>query len=163
MEIGTRLKAKRTEHGWTQEQLAEKLFVTRQAISNWENNRTYPDISNLILLSELYEVPLQALIQQVETERDNTFTPEQDQKSQKYAKITAAVLFLFSIIVVVSAILFKMSNLGPVVLYAALSLFIVSIYAGFMYKLGVASEKMFYTIAALIVLIFALVSLESLN
>lgn len=45
MEIGNRLKNARTDNGLTQEQVAEELGVSRQSISNWENNRSYPDIS----------------------------------------------------------------------------------------------------------------------
>lgn len=52
MELGQQLKAHRKELGISQDELAEKIFVSRQSISNWENNKTYPDIHTLLLLAE---------------------------------------------------------------------------------------------------------------
>lgn len=46
----------------SQEELAEKVYVTRQTISNWENNKNYPDIHSLLLLSSLFDVSLDQLI-----------------------------------------------------------------------------------------------------
>lgn len=54
MEIGNRLKNARKKIGMTQEQVAEKIGVSRQTISNWENNKSYPDIVSVISLSDLY-------------------------------------------------------------------------------------------------------------
>ena len=61
-EIGTQIKKKRKELELSQDQLAEKIYVTRQSISNWENNKTYPDVKSLILLSEVFEISLDQLI-----------------------------------------------------------------------------------------------------
>lgn len=44
MEIGKKLKKARVQSGLTQENVAEKINVSRQAISNWENEKSYPDI-----------------------------------------------------------------------------------------------------------------------
>lgn len=46
----------------SQEELAEKVYVTRQTVSNWENGKSYPDIHSLLLLSSLFEVSLDELI-----------------------------------------------------------------------------------------------------
>lgn len=46
----------------SQEELAEKIFVTRQTISNWENERNYPDINSLVLLSTLFGISLDILV-----------------------------------------------------------------------------------------------------
>lgn len=62
MELGQQLKAHRKELGISQDELAEKIFVSRQSISNWENNKTYPDIHTLLLLSETFGVSLDELI-----------------------------------------------------------------------------------------------------
>lgn len=62
MELGQRLKAHRKELGISQDELAEKIFVSRQSISNWENNKTYPDIHTLLLLAETFGVSLDELI-----------------------------------------------------------------------------------------------------
>ena len=62
MEIGKQIKKYRTEMELSQEELSEKIFVSRQTISNWENNKNYPDVKSLLLLSSLFNVSLDILI-----------------------------------------------------------------------------------------------------
>ena len=62
MEIGKKLKEARLGAKLTQEQAAERLFVSRQTISNWENEKTYPDIVSVIKLSDLYSISLDELL-----------------------------------------------------------------------------------------------------
>lgn len=62
MELGTQIKKHRQALDWSQETLAEKTFVSRQTISNWENDKSYPDIQSLLLLSTLFDVSLDQLV-----------------------------------------------------------------------------------------------------
>ena len=62
MEIGQKLKNARTASGLTQEMVAEELNVSRQTISNWENEKSYPDIVSVIELSDLYSISLDDLL-----------------------------------------------------------------------------------------------------
>lgn len=62
MEIGIKLKDARLQAGLTQEQVAEKIQVTRQTISNWENEKSFPDIISVIRLSDLYSISLDKLL-----------------------------------------------------------------------------------------------------
>ncbi|MEG0404403.1 MAG: helix-turn-helix domain-containing protein [Anaerorhabdus sp.] len=62
MEIGKMLKDARLHSGLTQEDVADKIRVTRQTMSNWENEKCYPDIINVIELSNLYGVSLDELL-----------------------------------------------------------------------------------------------------
>ncbi len=62
MNLGSQIKRYRNELHLSQEELAEKIFVSRQSVSNWENDKTYPDIKSLLLLSELFSVSLDTLI-----------------------------------------------------------------------------------------------------
>ena len=62
MEIGKKLKNARIEAGLTQEKAAEKIDVSRQTISNWENEKSYPDIISVIELSNLYSISLDDLL-----------------------------------------------------------------------------------------------------
>ena len=57
-DIGCKIKAARIEKKLTQEQVAELLGVSRQTISNWENEKSYPDIISVIKMSECYDVSL---------------------------------------------------------------------------------------------------------
>lgn len=62
MELGKRIKEYRNSLKMNQEELAEKMFVSRQTISNWENDKSYPDIQSLLLLSNLFDVSLDQLV-----------------------------------------------------------------------------------------------------
>lgn len=62
MEISQMLKEKRKEYQLTQEQLAEKIFVSNKTISNWETGKTKPDIESLILLAKLFNLSLDNLL-----------------------------------------------------------------------------------------------------
>lgn len=62
MEIGNQIKKYRNELGLSQEELADKIFVTRQTISNWENEKNYPDIKSLVMLSNLFGISLDNLV-----------------------------------------------------------------------------------------------------
>ena len=64
MEIGNRLKNARVEMGLTQEKVAEEIGVSRQTVYNWENGKCYPDIENVIKLSDLYSVSLDELLKE---------------------------------------------------------------------------------------------------
>ena len=52
----------RTKRGLSQEELAEKVFVTRQAVSRWENGETTPNVETLKLLSKLFDVSINTLL-----------------------------------------------------------------------------------------------------
>ena len=60
MEFHSQIKKYRTIMNLSQEELAEKVYVTRQTISNWENNKNYPDIHSLLLLTSVHNVQLTA-------------------------------------------------------------------------------------------------------
>ena len=62
MDIGTKLKTARLKAKLTQEKAAEAIGVSRQTISNWENEKSYPDIVSVISLSDLYGISLDELL-----------------------------------------------------------------------------------------------------
>ena len=62
MKFSDRLKGLREKNDMTQEQLAKALHVSAQAVSKWENGKSYPDIHSLLLLSALFDVSLDQLI-----------------------------------------------------------------------------------------------------
>ena len=62
MEIAEQIKAGRARLGLTQDELAQRVFVSRQTISSWENNKTYPDIQSLMLLSQTFGTSIDDLV-----------------------------------------------------------------------------------------------------
>ena len=61
MDFGKQIKQMRLERKLTQEQMAEQLGVSRQAVSNWENNKNLPDLELIITMSRLFSVSLDDL------------------------------------------------------------------------------------------------------
>lgn len=68
MTFGEKLKRLRNDNGMTQEQLAEKIFVTRTAISKWETSNGYPSIDSLKTISNLFGISIDDLISDVDVE-----------------------------------------------------------------------------------------------
>jgi len=60
--VSNSIKKLREERGMTQDELAEKLNVTRQAVSNWETGKTQPDIETLTRLAEIFDVSVERII-----------------------------------------------------------------------------------------------------
>lgn len=62
MKISAILKQQRLDLNLTQEQVAEKIFVSTKSISNWENDKNFPDIESLVRLAKLYNLSLDNLL-----------------------------------------------------------------------------------------------------
>ena len=62
MKFSEKIKEIRKMQNLTQEQFAEKIFISRNAVAKWESDRGYPDIQNLITISEVFEISLDDLI-----------------------------------------------------------------------------------------------------
>jgi len=62
MTIGEKIQTLRKQYGMSQEQLADALNISRQAVSKWENNESQPDIENLIEISNMFSVSTDYLI-----------------------------------------------------------------------------------------------------
>lgn len=87
--VSKNLKKIRTEKKLTQDALAEKLHVTRQAISNWENDKTKPDIEALEMLAEVLEVDIEELIY---GEKREAIISQDKTKQKTRIKVTLAVV-----------------------------------------------------------------------
>ena len=62
MDIGNRIKKYRESIGLSQEELADKIFISRQTLSNWETNKFYPDIKSITMLCNMFDVSLDEFI-----------------------------------------------------------------------------------------------------
>ena len=100
MELGKQIRMYRLENKLSQEELADRIYVSRQTISNWENDKSYPDINSLVLLSEVFKISLDRLIKgDIETMKD-VIQKEEVDKMNRYGKIYTIML----IVTVVSAV-----------------------------------------------------------
>ena len=103
MSLAEKMKESRLKMGFTQQEVSEKLFVTRQTISNWENNRSTPDIDTLVKISELYQINLDSLLitdqEMPNSEVDNDLLQETNQT------IFYRIPYLLNLIVVILCVL----------------------------------------------------------
>ena len=102
MEIGKKLKNARIEAGLTQEKAAEKIDVSRQTISNWENEKSYPDIISVIALSDLYSVSLDELLKGDQKMAEHLEESTNVVKSNK--KLTGAILLNIILMILLIAL-----------------------------------------------------------
>lgn len=100
MELGKQIKMYRLENKLSQEELADRIYVSRQTISNWENDKSYPDINSLVLLSEVFKVSLDKLIKGDVDVMKDVIQKEEVDKMNHYGKIYTIML----IVTVVSAV-----------------------------------------------------------
>lgn len=98
MEIGIKIKEARVSCGLTQEQAAEKLFVSRQTISNWETGKSLPDIVSVMNMSDLYQVSLDELLKGDQKMKEKM---EKDVKkyqvSKRFTLVTGILVFATSV------------------------------------------------------------------
>lgn len=98
MDIGIKIKNARVKAKLTQEQSAEALGVSRQTISNWENNKTYPDIVSVVKMSDLYNISLDRLLKEEKSMSDYLGYLEEStnvvKSRNKFSELITIVVYL---------------------------------------------------------------------
>ena len=119
MELGKQIKKYRQELQLSQEELADHVYVSRQTISNWENDKSYPDVTSLVLLSEIFQISLDKLIKgDIDTMKE-VIKQEEIKKLNHYG----AIYTVFLVIAVISAApLFYIGNKWALILWCVIAL-----------------------------------------
>ena len=105
MEISERLKEIRQNAGMTQEEVAEKIMVSRVTVSHWENGKSLPDIISLISLSDLYSISLDELM------KGDPKMTEKVKKDVKEAKDNKRLIRITAILVIAVMLVYGVSIL----------------------------------------------------
>lgn len=114
MDVGERIKKYREKQNLSQDELAWKIFVSRQTISNWETNKSYPDIKSLIMLSNIFNVSLDDFVKGDIEKMRKSVTQEEIKKFNKLGTIFTLEL----IVLVISAYpLFKLTKYIGVIIW----------------------------------------------
>lgn len=125
MDVGQRLKERRNELDLKQGYVAEKIGVTRQTISNWENGRSYPDIERIIRLSELYVLSMDELLkgdqEMVKHLQENTVV-------NHFLKIFIAMLLVNFVLMVILLINQTISEAFLLILFTLIGLNTLSLF-----------------------------------
>ena len=114
MTFGEKLKAERMKKGWTQDDLAEKLYVSRQSVSKWENGANYPNIEILIKISDLFGLTIDELLR---SDEELTRKVIKDGKQLAYPRLK----FFFDIVFMAGVVLLVI-KLGVLLLNKAAGL-----------------------------------------
>ena len=113
MEVGAQIKKYRSNMGISQEELAEKVYVSRQTVSNWETGKNYPDIHSVLLLSSVFNVSLDQLIKGDVEIMKKEIKETEIKKLNKYGGIYAVSLILAVISLVPFIVLMGWYGLIP--------------------------------------------------
>ena len=130
MEFNNKLYELRKQKGFSQEELANRLNVSRQTISKWEVGESTPDMEKLVAISDLFEISLDELVlnkvpeeadtsaQVVKSEfysdiKENVLTEENRKKAKKGLKIAAIVLGIIVLIDLISFVIYVLMNGFP--------------------------------------------------
>ncbi|OSM09502.1 transcriptional regulator [Bacillus toyonensis] len=109
MSLGQQLKNFRESQNLSQEDVAKKIGVTRQAVYKWENDKSYPDIDNLIILSEFYNVTLDDLIK-----GNDSFKKKIKIDDENYVSFYISFILIFVGICIKSSLIFGLGILLPI-------------------------------------------------
>ena len=133
MELGKQIKKYRSEKALSQDALAEKIYVSRQTISNWENDKSYPDVNSLVLLSKVFNVSLDQLIKGDMEKMTEQINNSADRKEYEHLSLVFTVLLLAIIITPIPLVHFLS--------YAGMVIWIVILEAGIFAAYRVEKKK----------------------
>ena len=117
MKMSEKLIELRKEKGWSQEDFAEKLEVSRQAVSRWENETALPDAQNILRISKLFNVTADYLLNDDYEDRADTVRlesdsaePQQTVKKKKMFRNTAALIFIIVLVAYATVLTVKLTS-----------------------------------------------------
>ena len=123
MELSKQIKKYRLKANLSQEKLAEKVFVSRQTISSWENDKSYPDVYCLLLLSEVFQISLDELIKGDIERMRNEINEQERLRFRKDSTISMILLSAVIILPIPLAILLGWYGIALSVFFSAITLF----------------------------------------
>ena len=126
MELGKQIKKYRSELSLSQDALAEKVYVSRQTISNWENDKSYPDVNSLVLLSEVFNTSIDNLIKgDVEVMKEQVRSEDR----KEFEKLGQVYAILFFTMVITPIPLAKFLGFVGIAIWVVLA--VITLYVAF--------------------------------
>jgi len=116
MNFGEILQTKRKEKGFTQEDLAHQLLVSSKTISNWETNKTTPDIDNVIRISQLFDISLNHLLLEGSDMVENIKKNAELRESKIYLACSSVTNLVFLFVFAVSLIFGELPDIISIAL-----------------------------------------------
>ena len=126
MNLGERILSFRKSKGYSQEDIANKLNVSRQTVSKWETDQSTPDFDKIVPLCELFEIGVDELLtgkKPVEEKKQENVLTKQEVK-EKSAKVVSSSVFLYFLAIIVLIVSIPVLNMNPVLATALFLLLI---------------------------------------
>lgn len=117
MNIGNEIKKHRAQMNISQEELAERVFVTRQTVSNWETEKSYPDIHSVLLLSQVFGTTVDVLLKEDIPQMKSEINQNEIRRFNKYSSIYT---ILFILVILLTAPLIVLLKIPGIIIALAL-------------------------------------------
>lgn len=107
MTFGEKIKTEREKRGWSQDQFAERILVSRQSVSKWETNKNYPSIEILMDISDLFKITIDELLRSDENLKSKVIA---DSKKSYKPNLKNELLTALGIIVAIIFVSYLKNN-----------------------------------------------------
>ncbi|MGO3469226.1 MAG: helix-turn-helix domain-containing protein [Weissella hellenica] len=99
MDLGTKIKVQREKKNWSQQELADQIHISRQSISKWEQNKAIPSITNIVMMSNLFNISLDELMKDDEILVNKMDAQMKIARSLRNIMISVLIAFVLFIII----------------------------------------------------------------
>ncbi len=113
MNIGTEIKKRRAQMNLSQEELAQRVYVTRQTVSNWETEKSYPDIHSVLLLSQVFGTTVDALLKEDISQMKSEINQNEIKRFNRYSGIFSILLIAVILLTAPLIVLLKIPAMVP--------------------------------------------------
>lgn len=158
MDLGTKIKVQREKKNWSQQELADQIHISRQSISKWEQNKAIPSITNIVMMSNLFNISLDELM------KDDEILVNKMDAQMKIARslrnIMISVLIAFVLFIIIASFHVNIYNISEYFTDAALVIVIMIMFKIDWHQLDKAIPR---KISVLIVIALVLYLIPGIN
>ncbi|CAM4275728.1 helix-turn-helix domain-containing protein [Weissella hellenica] len=158
MDLGTKIKVQREKKNWSQQELADQIHISRQSISKWEQNKAIPSITNIVMMSNLFNISLDELM------KDDEILVKKMDAQMKIARslrnIMISVLIAFVLFIIIASFHVNIYNIREYFTDAALVIVIMIMFKIDWHQLDKAIPR---KISVLIVIALVLYLIPGIN
>lgn len=158
MDLGTKIKVQREKKNWSQQELADQIHISRQSISKWEQNKAIPSITNIVMMSNLFNISLDELM------KDDEILVNKMDAQMKIARslrnIMISVLIAFVLFIIIASFHVNIYNIREYFTDAALVIVIMIMFKIDWHQLDKAIPR---KISVLIVIALVLYLIPGIN
>jgi len=131
MKLNEKLKTLRLHHGYSQQKLAEKMYISRQAVAKWENGDSIPDYEHLKKIAEIYEMKVDDIMD----ESIDVFASFEEKETMKITKVLIIICITLGILMSVLTFTFQLGFIKFFIVPGMLLMIILTLVGVFSYAI----------------------------